>query len=280
MILKKDVKQGEILPIYTNPQTCEGLIGVGELISRSKNDDQDFFYLTEKQLGKANKSFKIKDIVYHQNAKGIWTKARVRQITDTYMLINSITSSKYIRVYYPYPNLRSSYEEGQEIVCNGVAYVITKDNPENIHAVTQKFWAEEMDGLTPSSVIGNNETIFTKPIECEEVGNDPQSFVWKNERWVVNIFGNPFFSELSVGQSVYYKDLGQWVIVSKDKGILLKHPEDDSRIVKADTKDMFVPHRISHSKVAKISCYCGTGSRHYDRIKRDKSFFDVEEWDD
>ena len=277
MLHKKDIKTGNIVPIYTEHQSMEGLTCMALLLEKDKSFDQSVFIKEERDpkthltVDHTRLTLRRGQIIYHKNAQTLkWGLYFLSQIGTMSMTLDSVDNSHTCRVPVATSSqyFRSAHSKWEGIIYNNKNYIVVSDTYNFCYVVTQAYY-DDIAKRKASDIKQEHIIALRKPFSYTIETYERKTFVFVTERWKVRKLTNPFFGELKVGDVVYYKDAGRHIVKTIDNGRLVVAREDnESRVVVANTTDLFVDTRYGGDTYCKISYSGGTSSRVYNKKKQ------------
>lgn len=265
---RKDIKVGSIVPIYYDPHEELKFRGMAELIEKVDTESQH--YIKDEKKKPVSTSIDIGKRVY---IKGNTCEYEITYLDNDGCVLSVVkNNSSGHEIYVPLPSteLIDAIKIGEEIIVNDINYIVINDTDSYTEVVTQKDHDENNVHL-----IQKIEKPFSYTIESYS----PHHYVYRTEKWRVRLLANPFYGEIEVGNSLYYKDLGLLIVVSKENGkIKLKH-KNSLDIFTVDTKDLFTAEKFTLTTIATVSYRLKIGSRYYEKIIKQKDRVINDEWD-
>lgn len=261
LIEQKDLYGGNILPVYRDHQECRDFIGMAVLIEKQdsfyKNGSKSHFVKMEKDNRISNDNYVTGQKIYYRNKKRIWETWTIAGTGQDNLYIKkgdatNIVSLGSIRI-------ADLLSYGDNILISSdnytKTYVIVEDYPTHSIITTYKDFYEQ------SSEIGERKLIkIEKPFKYKKELQEPFTYIWKSERWLVKMSETAFWGELVGGEDVYFKDLGKFVVHGKNKGKVIIS-NSYLEITDAKPSDIFPFKRLREPSHAWFSYQLTTGSR-------------------
>ena len=129
MLHKKDIKTGNIVPIYTEHQSMEGLTCMALLLEKDKSFDQSVFIKEERDpkthltVDHTRLTLRRGQIIYHKNAQTLkWGLYFLSQIGTMSMTLDSVDNSILAEFRLP----RHHNTSDQRIANGKVLYITIK----------------------------------------------------------------------------------------------------------------------------------------------------------
>lgn len=249
MVSKRDVFEGNIIPLYKDHQVQQGFYGMAYLVKKedSKLIDCGSYIKEEKDSRDPNARFVCHSKIYHKENNQYSLKTINKVYSDHIVLIGDDLEE--ILIYKPYGNVLDRFEYGDTINIEQDDYqktwVAVKDTATHVTLVSQRDFLEEKS----SSLLK-----LKKPFLFKKEMQEPFTYVWNSERWKVNVLDNPFLGSLGIGQIVYYKDRGVYEVEKIHESRVCLKPRIEGGIsVECAPLDLYTPEKIKFTTHAWIS---------------------------
>lgn len=260
MLREADLREGAILPIYTDYQSYEGFRGMARLIKEDQSsigiDGGSTFVKSEKDFRYKNARFFEGQTVFKVHKKKE-LYFNVLEANPLDIVIRNSEKDITLTVNKPYDDIVEMFEKGDTLRISSDNYTkywkVVDDSPRKTVLVTYAKYMRPEKNETPIEI--------EKPFLYIRESQDPQTSIWCTKRWLVEMLPTPFYGRLSLNKEIYYKDLGKHRIRKMENGtIYLESKYDKNKLIPVSLMDLYEDSASGAFRHAKISYFLTTAS--------------------